>query len=28
VNRWDQFVAVRNGLVEGTWDFPGRGCFH
>ena len=28
VNRWDQFVAVRNGLVEGVWDFPGRGCYH
>ncbi len=28
VNRWDRFIAVRNGIVEGTWDFPGRGCFH
>lgn len=28
VNRWDRFVAVRNSLVEGSWDFPGRGCFH
>jgi D-serine deaminase-like pyridoxal phosphate-dependent protein len=28
VNRWDQFVAVRDGVVEGVWDIPGRGCFH
>ncbi len=28
VNRWDRFIAVRNDVVEGVWDFPGRGCFH
>ena len=28
VNRWDRFVAVRSGLVEGVWDIPARGCFH
>ncbi len=27
VNRWDRFVAVRDGVVEGLWDIPGRGCF-
>ena len=26
VNRWDQFIAVRNGFVEQVWDIPGRGC--
>ena len=28
VNRWDQFIAVRNGLVEAVWDIPARGCHH
>jgi len=28
VNRWDQYVAVRNGVVEDVWDIPGRGCYH
>ncbi len=28
VNRWDQYVAVRNGVVEAVWDIPGRGCYH
>lgn len=28
VNRWDRFAAVRNGLIEGMWDIPARGCFH
>lgn len=28
VNRWDQFIAVRNGLVEGVWDITARGCHH
>ena len=28
VNRWDQFVAVRNGMVEAVWDIPARGCHH
>ena len=27
INRWDQYVAVRNGAVEQVWDIPGRGCF-
>ena len=26
VNRWDQFVGVRKGVVETVWDIPGRGC--
>ena len=26
VNRWDQYIAVRDGLVEAVWDIPGRGC--
>jgi D-serine deaminase-like pyridoxal phosphate-dependent protein len=28
VNRWDQFIAVRDGVVEATWDIPARGCHH
>jgi len=28
VSSWDQFIAVRDGAVEGVWDLPGRGCFH
>ena len=28
VNRWDQYVAVRKGVVEEVWDIPGRGCYH
>lgn len=28
VNRWDQYIAVRNGVVEAVWDIPGRGCFN
>ena len=28
VNRWDQYVAVRDGAVEDVWDIPGRGCYH
>ena len=28
VNRWDQFIAVRDGLVEAVWDIPARGCHH
>ena len=27
-NRWDQFVAVRDGVVEAVWDIPARGCHH
>ena len=26
VNRWDQYIAVRDGVVEEVWDIPGRGC--
>ena len=28
VNRWDQFVAIRDGVVEDVWDIPARGCHH
>jgi len=28
VNRWDQFIAVRNGKVEAIGDIPARGCHH
>ena len=28
VNRWDEYVAVLDGLVEDVWDIPGRGCYH
>lgn len=26
INRWDQYIAVRNGAVEAVWDIPARGC--
>jgi D-serine deaminase-like pyridoxal phosphate-dependent protein len=26
VNRWDQIIAVRDGVVEHVWDIPARGC--
>jgi len=26
IDRWDQYVAVRDGAVEQVWDIPGRGC--
>jgi D-serine deaminase-like pyridoxal phosphate-dependent protein len=26
VNRWDQYIAVRRGVVEAVWDIPARGC--
>ena len=26
VNRWDQYICIRNGIVEEGWDIPGRGC--
>ena len=26
VNRWDQFIAVRNGVVEAVWEIAARGC--
>lgn len=28
VNRWDQYIAVRGGVVEAVWDIPARGCHH
>ena len=28
VNRWDQFIAIRQGVVEAVWDIPARGCHH
>ena len=27
-NRWDQYIAVRNGVVEEVWDIPGSRCYH
>jgi D-serine deaminase-like pyridoxal phosphate-dependent protein len=27
VNRWDEFIAVRNGKVESVIEIPARGCF-
>ena len=26
VDRWDQYIAVRNGVVEQVWEILGRGC--
>ena len=28
VNRWDRFIAVRNGQVEAVWPILARGCHH
>lgn len=28
VNRWDQFIAVRRGVVEAVWEISARGCHH
>jgi 3-hydroxy-D-aspartate aldolase len=28
VNRWDQYIAVRDDVVEAVWDIPARGCHH
>ncbi len=28
VNRWDQFIAVRKGVVEAVWPISARGCHH
>ena len=25
-NRWDHYIAVREGVVEGVWPITGRGC--
>ena len=28
VNRWDQFIGIRNGVVEDVWPILARGCHH
>ena len=28
VNRWDQFIGVRDGVVESVWPILARGCHH
>ncbi len=28
INRWDNYIAVRGGVVEAVWPIAGRGCFH
>ena len=28
VNRWDNFIGVRDGVVEAVWDISARGCHH
>ena len=28
VNRWDRFIAVRDGQVEAVWPILARGCHH
>ncbi|MGQ4810140.1 3-hydroxy-D-aspartate aldolase [Candidatus Entotheonellaceae bacterium PAL068K] len=28
VSRWDQLIAVRQGVVEAVWQLPARGCHH
>ena len=28
VNRWDEFIVLRNDVVEAIWDIPARGCHH
>ena len=28
VNRWDQFIAVRDDKVEAVWPILARGCHH
>ena len=28
VNRWDQFIGIRNGVVESVWPILARGCHH
>ena len=27
-DRWDQYIAVRKGVVEAVWDILARGCYH
>ena len=26
MNRWDQYVGIRNGVVEAVFDVTARGC--
>ena len=26
VNRWDQYIVLRDGVVEAVWGIPARGC--
>lgn len=26
VNRWDEYIGVRDGVVKEVWDIPARGC--
>ena len=28
VNRWDQFIVVRNEVVVAVWEISARGCHH
>jgi hypothetical protein len=28
VSRWDQIIAVRQGVVETVWELTARGCHH
>jgi D-serine deaminase-like pyridoxal phosphate-dependent protein len=28
VSRWDQIIAVRQGVVEAVWELSARGCHH
>lgn len=28
VSRWDQIIAMRQGVVETVWELPARGCHH
>ncbi len=28
VNRWDQFIGIRDGAVEAVWPILARGCHH
>jgi D-serine deaminase-like pyridoxal phosphate-dependent protein len=28
VSRWDQIIAIRQGVVEAVWELPARGCHH
>ena len=28
VNRWDEFIGVKDGVVEAVWPITARGCHH